>query len=149
MSTDTNASNVWRELSARTIFLHQAIADRFGMSITDHKCLDILVQHGPMTAGKLAEASGLTTGAITGVVDRLEKMNFVVRTADAADRRKTVIVVLPERLHEISALFRALAEQTEALMARYSPREQAAINDFAARTGAMIESFVADLQKRS
>lgn len=140
---------MWRELSARTIFLHQAIADRLGLNLTDHKCLDILLQRGPITAGRLAEASGLTTGAITGVVDRLEKAGFVVRTADETDRRKTVIVVQPERLGQITRLFQDLGSRTEVLMARYSEAEWAAINDFAERTGAMIEAFVKELKDSS
>lgn len=146
MSTERVRTDVWRELSARTIFLHQAIADHLGLNITDHKCLDILLQHGPMTAGKLAEASGLTTGAITGVIDRLENKGFVSRAADARDRRKTVIVILPERLAEITHLFRELGEKTEALMACYTPEEQTVIDDFARRTGDIIAAFVKKLK---
>ncbi len=65
-----------RELSAATIMFHQAIADRLGLNPTDHKCLDLLASKGLMTAGELAEMTGLTTGAITGVIDRLEAAGF-------------------------------------------------------------------------
>jgi DNA-binding MarR family transcriptional regulator len=147
VSTKPITTDVWRELSARTIFLHQAIADHLGLNLTDHKCLDVLIQRGSMTAGKLAEASGLTTGAITGVVDRLEKAGFVSRTADDTDRRKTVIVVLPGRLGEIGRLFHELSRRTEALMASYTPKERAAINDFAHKTGSLIETFVRKLKE--
>lgn len=146
MSIDRDNSVVWRDLSARTIFLHQAIADHLGLNLTDHKCLDILQQTGPMTAGKLAEASGLTTGAITGVIDRLERKGYVARTADDEDRRKTVIVVVQEHLAEIRRLFAELARQTADIMAAYSDSEQAAIVDFAQRTGEMIDSFVKELK---
>jgi DNA-binding MarR family transcriptional regulator len=67
---------VGRELSARTVLFHQAVADRLGIGITDHKCLDIAhraAKGQTLTAGRLAEETGLTTGAITGVLDRLEK----------------------------------------------------------------------------
>ena len=62
-----------RETSTVTILFHQAIADRLGMNVTDHKCAGILSRSGPITAGELARRTGLTTGAITGVIDRLEQ----------------------------------------------------------------------------
>ncbi|WP_392435861.1 MarR family transcriptional regulator [Chlorogloeopsis fritschii PCC 9212] len=73
-----------RELSAATVLFHTAIAERLGLNTTDHKCADILAQTGAITAGELAERTGLTTGAITGVVDRLEKAGFVRRERDPA-----------------------------------------------------------------
>ena len=63
---------------------HQAIADRLGLNVTDHKCIDLLLMKGPLTAGELAGMTGLTTGAITAVIDRLEKAGFVRREDDPA-----------------------------------------------------------------
>ena len=65
-----------RENSTVTIMFHQAIADRLGMNVTDHKCAGILARSGPITAGELARRTGLSTGAITGVIDRLEHAGF-------------------------------------------------------------------------
>ena len=138
----------WRELSARTIFLHQAIADHLGLNLTDHKCLDIVLTRGPMTAGRLAEDSSLTTGAITGVVDRLEKKGFVRRVADPHDRRKTMIEVVPERLIGIEQLFAGLSKKMTAATAHYSASERAAIDDFARRTATVIDEFVRELRSR-
>jgi DNA-binding MarR family transcriptional regulator len=146
MSTEQDTNDLWRALSARTIFLHQAVADHLGLNLTDHKCLDILVHYGPMTAGKLAEASGLTTGAITGVVDRLAQKNFVTRVSDEADRRKIVVVVVPESARDIERLFMSLGESIAVIMASYSVAEQAVINDFAQRTGCAIDAFVRTLR---
>lgn len=140
--------DAWRELNARTIFLHQAIADHLGLNLTDHKCLDLVLARGPMAAGRLAEDSGLTTGAITGVVDRLEKKGFVRRVADPYDRRKTMIEVVPESLGAIEQLFAGLAAKTAEISARYSAAERAAIDDFARRTAAMIDAFVRELRGR-
>src|SRR5690625_288136 len=84
-----------RTMSTSTVLFHQSIAEKAGMSGTDHKYLDILFQSGPITAGKLAELSGLTTGAVTGIIDRLEKQKLVRREQDPQDRRK-VLVVLQE-----------------------------------------------------
>src|SRR6516164_9446091 len=86
----------FRQLTTATILFHQAIADRLGMNVTDHKCADILLRAGPITAGELAQRTGLTTGAITGVIDRLEKAGFVRRVRDPGDRRRVVVVPLPE-----------------------------------------------------
>src|SRR5262245_4409010 len=81
----------FRQLSTATILFHQAIADRLGLNVTDHKCADILLRTGPVTAGELARQTGLTTGAITGVIDRLEKAGFVRRIRDADDRRRVIV----------------------------------------------------------
>ena len=67
-----------RDLSTRTVFFHEAAAGRLGLGITDYKCMDFIQRATePLTAGQLAEVTGLTTGAITGVIDRLERGGFV------------------------------------------------------------------------
>ena len=85
-----------REISTVTILFHQAIADRLGMNVTDHKCAGILARSGPITAGELARRTGLTTGAITGVIDRLEQAGFARRARDPGDRRRVIIEPDPE-----------------------------------------------------
>jgi DNA-binding MarR family transcriptional regulator len=70
---------------------HEATED-VGVNPTDFGALCLLLLHGPAPAGRLAELTGLTTGAVTGVVDRLEKGGFVRREADPADRRKVIVV---------------------------------------------------------
>ena len=72
----------FRQMSTGAIMFHQAIADRLGLHATDHKCADLIIRNGAMTSGRLAELTGLTTGAITGVVDRLE----APRDRQAGDR---------------------------------------------------------------
>jgi DNA-binding MarR family transcriptional regulator len=81
-----------RELSDATLRLHQAIAQKAGLTGTDHKYLGLLTRYGPMTAGELGRRSGLTSGAITGLVDRLEAKALVARRAEPDDRRKILIV---------------------------------------------------------
>lgn len=68
-----------RKMSTATILFHQTVAEKAGISGTDHKYLDVLIQEGEMTAGRLAKLSGLTTGAVTGIIDRLEKQALVTR----------------------------------------------------------------------
>ncbi|MGH2460296.1 MAG: MarR family winged helix-turn-helix transcriptional regulator, partial [Chloroflexota bacterium] len=73
-----------RELSTAVVLFHEAIAERLGMSATEWKCLDVLGRAGPITARELAEQTGLTTGAITGLVDRLERAGYVRRVPNPA-----------------------------------------------------------------
>jgi DNA-binding MarR family transcriptional regulator len=83
----------------------QAVAERAGVSSSDLECLDFLNLEGRVTAGRLAEVTGLTTGAITGVVDRLEKAGFVRRERDENDRRKVFIAIVPENAARIGRFY--------------------------------------------
>jgi DNA-binding MarR family transcriptional regulator len=124
----------FRQLATATVLFHQAIADRLGMHVTDQRCLDILSRTGPITAGELAHRTGLTTGAITGVIDRLEKAGFVRRAKDKADRRRVVIEPVVERIEkEIAPLFKSIASLMGDLCDHYSTQQLAIIRDFIAR----------------
>src|SRR5215475_8697482 len=95
-----------RDTSARGVLFSQAVAERTGINSTDLECLDFIVMRGPLTAGELAEATGLTTGAITGVIDRLERAGVAQRQRDADDRRKVLVKVLPAALRRLEPLFK-------------------------------------------
>jgi DNA-binding MarR family transcriptional regulator len=126
---------------------HAAIAERVGLSATEHKALDLLSRAGPLTAGQLAEATGLTTGAITGLVDRLEKAGFVSRERDVRDRRKVVIAPNLEKMNqEIAPLFEGLSLQMAALLSAYSEEELATIHDFVSRSIAVLQAETAILK---
>src|SRR6266567_8630524 len=87
-------ANLGRQLSQATVLFHAQIAEHVGLSATDHKCLDLAVQaERPLTAGQIADLSGLSTGAVTGVIDRLERAGFVRRVRDPHDRRKVLVEV--------------------------------------------------------
>ena len=79
------------EMSTETILFHQAVADAVGLHITDHQCMHFIHRYGAMPAGRLAELTGLTTGAVTGIIDRLEIAGYVRRTNDPKDRRRTIV----------------------------------------------------------
>ena len=117
----------FREMSIETIMFHQAIADVLGLHITDHKSLDLIHRFGSMPAGKLAELTGLTTGAVTGIIDRLEKVGYVKRTNDPKDRRKTIVESTKNRKLEkkIEAIFMPLHERIYKLLSSYSDGELA------------------------
>ena len=128
----------FRQLSAATIMFHQAVADRLGMNVTDHKCADILERNGPLTAGELAEHTGLTTGAITGVIDRLERAGFVRRAEDPGDRRRVIIEPYHMRMGQvIGPLFESMGRAAAELCDRYTTEELAVIRDFTARAQQM------------
>src|ERR1700704_1472642 len=98
--------------SSRGIIFHQTLADFLGLNITDHKCLGFLLDEGPQTAGRLAELTSLTTGAITGVIDRLEKAGYVKREKDLHDRRRVMIVPIFGSEAKMGSLFVSLAESS-------------------------------------
>src|SRR5262245_15892959 len=128
----------FRQLSAATIMFHQAVADRLGMNVTDHKCADILERNGPMTAGRLAEHTGLTTGAITGVIDRLEKAGFVRRAEDPGDRRRVIIEPCFKTMDRvIGPLFTSMGRASAELCASYTTEQLAVIRDFTVRAHRM------------
>src|SRR5262245_29404087 len=128
----------FRQLSAATIMFHQAVADRLGMNVTDHKCADILERNGSMTAGELAERTGLTTGAITGVIDRLEEAGFARRAKDPGDRRRVIIEPCRQQMERvIGPLFESMWQASAELCARYTTEELALIHDFTVRAHEM------------
>jgi DNA-binding MarR family transcriptional regulator len=94
-----------RRSSAQVVMFSQAVANSVGISSSDLECLDFLNLEGRVTAGRLAEVTGLTTGAITGVVDRLEKAGLVRRERDADDRRKVFIRTVPENVAKIGRFY--------------------------------------------
>jgi DNA-binding MarR family transcriptional regulator len=129
----------FRQMSTGAIMFHQAIADRLGLHPTDHKCADLIIRNGAMTSGRLAELTGLTTGAITGVVDRLESRGMVRRTADPRDRRRVIVEIVKNDAVEcrMRDLFQGISDGTRALLDGYSDAELALILDFVRRSNAM------------
>ncbi|HEY0606840.1 MAG TPA: MarR family transcriptional regulator [Herpetosiphonaceae bacterium] len=129
-------------LSTATVLFHSAIADRLGVSATDVKCYTILRQSGPISAGELAERVALTTGAITGVIDRLEKAQLVRRAPDPRDRRRVVLELLnnPEREQAIMALYQPMGQAMIELVGGYSAAERAVIQDFITRATEILET---------
>src|SRR6202521_645805 len=97
-----------RRSSALGVIFGQTVASRIGISSSDLECLDFLNLEGGVTAGRLAELTGLTTGAITGMVDRLEKAGLVRRERDDNDRRKVFIAIVPENIAKIGRFYEPL-----------------------------------------
>jgi DNA-binding MarR family transcriptional regulator len=138
-----------RRLSTRTVLFHQMIAERLGLHTTDHKCLDILNEHGQVTAGQLADLTGLTTGAITAAIDRLEKARLAKREFDPSDRRKVIIKILPDRMPEIRKLFEtSLKEPLQKVLSRYTHEQLTIILDYITDLIEMHEKSMQNLKRK-
>ena len=104
-----------------SIQMHEAVARKAGLSGTDHKYLGFFIEKGPMTAGDLAQLTGLTTGAVTGLIDRFEKRGLVARRLAEDDRRKVLIEPNSEKIMALlEPLYRDFRSQSEALTASFS-----------------------------
>jgi DNA-binding MarR family transcriptional regulator len=134
-----------RVVSTETVFLHQAIAQSVGLNATDTKCIDLILR-GPeagVTAGWLSERSGLTTGAITHILDRLEKRRFIKRERDPQDRRKVLVRVLPEALAPLIPKYEAVGRAHLKLAEQYSDKELELIGDYFEKSAAISEAELA------
>lgn len=117
-----------RKLSQRfaykSIQMHEAIGRKTGMSGTDHKYLGFLLQRGQMTAGEFSVITGLTTGAVTSLIDRFEKKKLAKRQPDKTDRRKVIIVPHTEKITSLlQPLYQDFQDSTEKLFATFSSEE--------------------------
>ena len=137
-----------RELSTRTVIFHHLIGERLGLNPTDHKCLDVIIKSGtPMTASQLAEETGLSTGAITGVVDRLEKTGYVRRKRDQKDRRLVFINPLIDKaIVKLSPIFEPIKQASRSLYSKYSDEELAIILDFVINCNKMTQQISSDMR---
>src|SRR6476661_1776117 len=92
-----------RRVNLQGSFFGQTVAIRFGLSESDIETLEALIDMGATTAGRLAELTGLTSGAVTRVIDRLEQAGFVRRVPDPADRRRVIVELIPEKMAAVQA----------------------------------------------
>ena len=109
--------------ATQTALFQQAAAGRYGLGITEMRALSILLRDGPCTAGQLAAGLHLTSGAVTGVVDRLVRRNLARRSADEHDRRKVVVEADPAILSAPDNAYRSIGEAFADLHARYSTEQ--------------------------
>jgi DNA-binding MarR family transcriptional regulator len=120
-----------RNLIANAILFNHQVAQRVGLGASDAQFMHLLQLHGPLTPGRLAELSGLTTGTVTGVLDRLEATGFVRRERDESDRRKVIVKLNEERLWSAMApLYAGQAESLAAVAGAYDAEQLEVIADF-------------------
>jgi DNA-binding MarR family transcriptional regulator len=135
-----------REVSGQGVLYSQAVAERLGINSTDLECLDYILAGNAITAGALAAATGLTTGAITGVIDRLERRGFARRERDPEDRRKVLVRPLPSVAEEAGPLFAPMERAALGALSAYKDSELALLLDFLNRVRAAAGAAMAELQ---
>lgn len=143
-------ADLGRRISTQTVFLHQAIAQTVGLNATDTKCIDLILSHSErtMTAGELSDKTGLTSGAITHILDRLERRRFIKRVRDTQDRRKVLVRVRAESLEPLLPRYEEVGKAYMALAEEYSDDELAVICDYMDRASAISEEEVANVVNR-
>jgi DNA-binding MarR family transcriptional regulator len=132
--------DVLRRLIAQSIAVHEAVASRLGINATDLRSLELAASEPEMTPTRLAELNGLTTGAVTGIIDRLERGGFVRREADPADRRRILVRVVPERMADMAAAYEPVLARASAIddgLARHLAAFADALESEAARLRAV------------
>ncbi|MEO6892634.1 MAG: MarR family transcriptional regulator [Ktedonobacteraceae bacterium] len=138
-----------RQLSAYTLMFHQVVAEHLGLNATDLKCLDLARAEPRLTPGRLAELTGLTTAAVTSILDRLEQAGFVQRERDPSDRRKILVSPLAERAEEVARLFAPLDQALSQLYKDYTTEELAFLDEFAVRVGQILQNETGKLRDQS
>jgi DNA-binding MarR family transcriptional regulator len=136
------SSRLHRDLATAMVSFHEAVARRLGMTAAERKCAGLLAERGRMTPGELAQETGLTTGAITGIVDRLAKAGYAARMPHPSDRRSVIVEArrTDDLMAAISPVFAALTAAMDRLDARYSDAERALIQRHLADTIAVLRA---------
>ena len=137
-----------RKVSAQSVLLSDTVARLVGLHSTDLECLDLLYLSGPVTAGRLAAHTGLTTGATTAVIDRLESGGYVRRTRDSGDRRRVMVEAMPAGIRRIEPLYERLAGAMARLHGRYDDRQLALVMEYLTQAVDLGAAHVAWLQSQ-
>jgi DNA-binding MarR family transcriptional regulator len=136
-----------REFSDVTLQFHELVAQKAGLAGADHKYLSIIMQHPSLTAGELAKIAGLTTGAVTGVIDRLEKQKLVSREKDATDRRKVVIVANSKMAQKLlGPIFQRLVSRLAIVNDGFSESELKVIIRYMNETNEAMKELIDELK---
>jgi DNA-binding MarR family transcriptional regulator len=134
-----------RENSTASVLFHSAMAERFGLSASDEKTLEVLSRLGPLTAGQLAEHTGLASASVTALIDRLERRGFVRRVRDPADRRRVIVELVPEGVAKIAAAFAPFERSLAEFWAGFTVEQLEVIRDFLLRSAERLRTETARL----
>lgn len=149
-SATENLSDLGRAISDATILMHEAIARSAGLAGVDHKYLGLILRQGPLTAGELASLTGLTTGAVTAMIDRLEEQKLVSRQLDETDRRKVWIVANKAKAKKLfEPSHTRLKAEVEKLVSTYSKKEVQLIAGYLRASIDIMQAFTDELNKKS
>lgn len=132
-----------------SIQLHESIGRKIGLPGTDHKYLGFLIQKGQMTAGELALLTGLTTGAVTGLIDRFESKKFVKRQPDKSDRRKIIIVPDVGKITKlITPFYKDFQDNTDELFSSFTTKELKVLEKYFKNALALMNKKIEKISKK-
>jgi DNA-binding MarR family transcriptional regulator len=137
-----------RDFAARVALFYEAAAHRLGLRATDVKALRLLSEEA-MTAGRLAEHTGLTGAAVTALVDRLEHSGYVVRERDVDDRRRVTIRAAAAKIRELDSLYAGLSVEMASLLSKYDAAQFAVIADYIANATEVLAKQTLKLRGKS
>jgi DNA-binding MarR family transcriptional regulator len=123
-----------RRMGAQSVLISKTVAGRFGLNTSDLECLDLIYLRGHASAGDLARATGLTSGAVTALIDRLERAGYVERIDDPTDRRRREVRIMAKAIEPIQAVYQPMQTRMYKLWSSYSARDLAVILDFVSRS---------------
>jgi DNA-binding MarR family transcriptional regulator len=129
-----------REYGISTVLFRHTVGDILGINVTDMECLALIFFKGLATPSELARYTGLTSGATTTMLDRLEKAQLIERRPNPQDRRGTLIVLTNKRTEEVGAMFASSREAIDKLTSSYSESELETIADYFSRLVAVWEA---------
>ncbi|WP_149824072.1 MarR family winged helix-turn-helix transcriptional regulator [Streptomyces tailanensis] len=131
-------------LLATSIVGQQEFARKLGLSVTDLVCFAYVLEAGdtPVTAGDLAEHAHVTTGAVTGVLNRLERGGFVTRRPDPADRRRIRVIAVPDAAEKVRAVYEPYYARLAELFAQYTPDQLALLTDWFTSAGQLARAYL-------
>jgi DNA-binding MarR family transcriptional regulator len=138
-----------REYGISTVLFRHAVGEILGVNVTDMECLALIFFKGLATPSELARYTGLTSGATTVMLDRLEKARLIERQPNSQDRRGTLIVLTNERIEEVGAMFASAREAVDRLTSSYSESELESIADYFRRLVIVWEEEREKLRQRN
>src|SRR5260370_26929507 len=130
-----------RALDRSLDLLDEGVAESFGIKRSDLRAMELVSRDGGLTAGLLATGLGVTTGAVTGLIDRMERMGYFRRQDDPDDRRKVVVVLTPRAQLRERRAFERLGRETEQMLSSYGTDDLALIADFLRRVRAIVDQI--------
>ncbi|KUO08738.1 MarR family winged helix-turn-helix transcriptional regulator [Streptomyces sp. DSM 15324] len=142
-ATPAQAISAMDDLIAASMIGQQEMAQRLGLNVTDLTCFAYVLQAGEnlLTAGELATRVHVTTGAVTGILNRLERAGYVTRRPDPQDRRRVRVAAVPSAVARAYALYQPYYDRLNDLFADYSPEEIAVLTDWFTRATILANAY--------
>ncbi|MER6423308.1 MarR family transcriptional regulator [Streptomyces sp. NPDC001137] len=143
-ATPAQALSAMDHLIATSLIGQQEMAQQIGLNVTDLTCFAYVIEAGEnlLTAGDLAARAHVTTGAVTGILNRLERAGYVTRRPDPTDRRRVRVAALPDAEARVREVYEPYYARLNELFADYSPDEIAVLTDWFTRASALAAGYL-------